>query len=334
MENKVIIGCDISKEKIDVYCIVSKESFVIKNNEEGFQKLADWIVHHKFVITNLVIGFENTGAYSKALGKFCSKLNIIYYECWALDIKQSMGVVRGKNDIIDAKRIAAYIELKMSKLIPSKPLDTSIEELKQLRTTRDTLVKHKASLLNALKISRETLKLDKENLIVQANQNVVEEMTKQINLIDEKIMQLINANTSILKSFNLLLSIVGIGKVIAVDTILATNNFEKFKTWREYASYCGCAPFTESSGKMVKKNRISKLANKSLKAHLSSGAKSAQQHDQELKIYRIRKLKEGKTNKCITNALRCKLISRMFSVIKNNRPYQRNYSHHLENSIS
>lgn len=334
MKDKVIIGCDISKLKIDIFCRENKESFLIKNNNEGFNKLALWIQQHKLDPENLIIAFEHTGAYGKAITNYCLDNHIDFLAINALAIKLSLGITRGKNDIIDAIRIAEYVFEKQYKLSPTKPIDTEIERLKNLRTSRDLLVKHRASFLTALKIDTETLMLSKQDIIVQSKKTVVDGMTTNIKKLEAEIGTIIISNKELTDNYKLLLSIVGIGPIIALDTILATNNFKNFSTWRKYASYCGCAPFTNSSGKMIKQNRISNLANKNLKANLSSGAKSAQRHDQELKLYAERKLAGGKSKKCITNVIRCKLIARMFSVIKNKKEYQKNYTHHLVVSTS
>ena len=61
---------------------------------------------------------------------------------------------------------------------------------------------------------------------------------------------------------------------------------------------------------------------------------SAIKFDNECKMYFERKLKEGKTKKCITNVIRCKLIARMYAVVKQNRPFEKNYAHSLESKVS
>lgn len=334
MKDKVIIGCDISKHKIDIYCLENEESFIIKNNEEGFSKLSLWIKQHQLDIKNLIVAFEHTGAYGKALTKYCSDNQIDFLAINALEIKLSLGITRGKNDVIDSKRIANYVFEKQYKLSPTKPTDKEIERLKQLRTSRDLLVKQRASLLTALKIDIQTLLINKQDIIVQSKQTIVDDLTVNIKKLEDEITTITMSNKELAINFKLLQTVVGVGPVIALDTILATNNFKNFKCWRKYASYCGCAPFTNSSGKMTKQNRISNLAAQHLKAHLSSGAKSAQQFDQELKFYTERKLKEGKSKKCITNVIRCKLMARMFAVVKNKKEYQKNYTHNLVVTVS
>jgi hypothetical protein len=52
---------------------------------------------------------------------------------------------------------------------------------------------------------------------------------------------------------------------------------------------------------------------------------SAIQHDVELKQYYQRKVAEGKNKMSVVNAVRNKLILRIFAVLRDNRPWVENY---------
>ena len=330
MKDKVIISCDIAKDKLDFYCNESNEYFTLPNSKVGLKTFDKWKKQRKYSNDSFVLAFENTGSYGILLATFASESGIVFYKIPALEIKRSMGISRGKDDKIDAKRIADYMFEKGYKLKPSKLDSPAIDRLKQIRSTRDFLVKQKTSASVNLKNLEEVLKLNPYDTCVVALQGIINEYTNSIKKIETEIDEILAKEKEINNSYQLLITIVGVGKVIAIDTILSTDNFTKFDDWRNYASYCGCAPFSNESGKMVLNKRISNLARKDLKANLTSGAKSAMVFDQELKIYKERKLEEGKSKKCITNVIRCKLISRMFAVIRKNEPFKRNYQHNLE----
>lgn len=123
-------------------------------------------------------------------------------------------------------------------------------------------------------------------------------------------------------SLKLLCSIPGIGLVTAVALILTTNNFTAFNDSRKFASYCGVAPFEHTSGTSIRgRTKTSHLANKRIKALLSNGAASAIQSDEELKTYFHRKLDEGKPKMVVINAIRAKLINRIFATINRGTEY-------------
>ena len=63
------------------------------------------------------------------------------------------------------------------------------------------------------------------------------------------------------------------------------------------------------------------MANKVLKADLSQAAKAAISFDPSLRDYYERKRAEGKSYGCVLNAVKFKLITRAFAVIKREAPY-------------
>jgi hypothetical protein len=70
---------------------------------------------------------------------------------------------------------------------------------------------------------------------------------------------------------------------------------------------------------------VSHMANKRLKTALHMAALSAMKLDKELKIFYDRKVAEGKSKMSVINAIRNKLIHRIFAVVKRQTPYQKEY---------
>jgi transposase len=58
-----------------------------------------------------------------------------------------------------------------------------------------------------------------------------------------------------------------------------------------------------------------------IKANLSNAARSAIENDPELRLYYDRKAKEGKEHGVIMNAVKFKLITRVFAVVKRRTPF-------------
>ena len=79
------------------------------------------------------------------------------------------------------------------------------------------------------------------------------------------IETIIDEDPSLKQNFDLLQSIKGVGKIIALTTIIKTHNFTRFANARKFACYCGTAPFEHSSGTSIrKKSRVSHLADKQI----------------------------------------------------------------------
>jgi transposase len=104
--------------------------------------------------------------------------------------------------------------------------------------------------------------------------------------------------------------------------IVYTNNFTSFDEARKFNSYAGIAPFSHSSGSSIRgKTKTSTLRNKTMKKLLFNGANSAVMCDFEMRNYFLRKKEEGKHHLTIINAVACKLVYRIFAVVKRNEPY-------------
>lgn len=124
------------------------------------------------------------------------------------------------------------------------------------------------------------------------------------------------------KQFDLICSVKGIGEQMALNFIISTDGFKRFKNGRQFASYCGVAPYPYISGTSIYgKNKVSHLANKKLKSLLNMCAVSAIQHAPEMKLFYQQKVAEGKNKMSVINIVRNKLIHRVFSVVKRGTPY-------------
>ena len=74
---------------------------------------------------------------------------------------------------------------------------------------------------------------------------------------------------------------------------------------------------------------MSHLGNKTIKTLLSNGANSASKWDPQLRAYYKRKEAEGKDHKLIVNSISCKLVNRVFAVVKRQTPYTNIYEHNF-----
>ena len=130
--------------------------------------------------------------------------------------------------------------------------------------------------------------------------------------------------------FGLVTSVTGIGAVTATQIILTTNEFKDINDPKKYACYAGVAPFTRESGVMKGKSRVSHMANKTVKTLLHLAAMTAIQYNEDLKKFYERKTMEEKKNKMsVLNAVRNKLIARIFACVNQNRKYDKTYVNSL-----
>lgn len=323
MKTKEIIGIDVSKTVIDV-CIHSKQIVSqFKNTNKGVKLLEDWIFKNiSFSKKEILFVFEHTGMYSHLLSIFLTEKEYSFFIASGLEIKKSIGIARGKDDQIDAKRIALYGYRLKEELKPSKLPSNDILRLKSLLSLRTKLNKQRAGFKATLKEQQTVYKSKDYKIIFEIQQKMITDLTKQIDKINSTMEMIINNNNHLKQNYKLVTSVKGIGMQTALIMIVFTDNFTKFDNWRKFASYCGIAPFPYQSGTSIKgRTKVSHLANKKLKAIINMCAISAIQHSPEMKQYYEKRVFEGKNKMSTINIIRNKLIARVFAVIKRQTPY-------------
>lgn len=163
-------------------------------------------------------------------------------------------------------------------------------------------------------------------------QKAVAELKEALKAIEKQIDQVIKEDERLKGLFKLIISVKGVGKVIAREVLLTTSGFLNFNPsqGKAFARYAGVVPGSKQSGKMKGRNKIPKRGNKKLKSLLTMGAISLINTDNELGLYYDRKIKEGKKHLTVINAMRNKLILRIFAVVRNKVTYQKNLNISLD----
>jgi transposase len=335
-DKKWFIGIDISKDTFDAALIqekipVSFKESKFENNSKGFNSMLKWLNKNGAAAKDSLFCMEHTGTYGLALFSFLNEKNINFCVEPGLQIKRSSGITRGKNDRVDARRIATYARSNKLRLKQFTLPSVKLLQIRQLLTYREQLVKTRTGFMNSLKSHQQYQQINHLDFVIKDIQNQIDQLSVHIEELENKIKEIIGSEKDLQKNFKLASSVKGIGFIIAAFMIVTTNNFQSFENGRKYACYAGIAPFEHSSGSSIRaKARVSHLANKRMKTLLSNGANSAKNSDPEIKNYYMRKIKEGKNHKSVINAISCKLVNRVFAVIKRQSPfvsiYQQNFA--------
>jgi transposase len=318
MQHQQIIGVDVSKLTLDVCIKPSGTTLQISNDLAGFRLLKKQVSS----LSNTLIIMEHTGHYSLRFENFLSKHGIGFCKIAALQIKRSLGVVRGKTDKLDAERIAQYGWLRKDQLKADQPIDEHLTDLRSLLSLRSKMVRDRSGYQARVKESLATGECLATSQTAKMQRELIAVFDKQINKLEARIRLLIKENQELKQNFDLLTGIKGVGQIIAVYMLVYTNNFKRFNDARKFNCYAGLAPFSHQSGTSIKgRSRVSHLANKELKTLLSMSAFCAIQYNKELKMYYQRRVAEGMRKMSCLNIIRSKIVTRMFAVIKRQSPY-------------
>lgn len=334
MEFEFFIGIDVSRNELDFAvqqgnCFlfhreIANEPVAINNFLKELAKLPG------FKPDGAIFCMEHTGIYNNhALMCLYKKKMHVCLEA-ATQIRNSLGNIRGKNDKIDSIRIAGYAYKERETLRLWKPKREVVQQLSHLATTRMRLISVKKQLKVPLKEHAvfSTIQTARQsNTICSHSLKAIDD---DLIRADKAIAQLIANDAELSRLFALVTSVSGVGKVTAVQVIITTNEFKDINNPKKFACYSGVAPFTDDSGKVIKKARVSHMANKKVKTLLHLSAIVAIQYNPDLKAFYKRKVEQEKKNKMsVINAVRNKLILRIFACVNQNRTYEKNYQRSL-----
>ena len=324
MKKNWFVGIDVSKKWLDAAIFVENSDLKgythtqVNNDKQGYRELLRWLKENGVDASTCTYGMEHTGFYSDGLQHFLDKKGCRYTMLEPAVIKHYPIQPREKNDRLDAAKIADYLYRFRDTIQLSRVPDKTMEELRKLHRERKFYVEDRVCYLNRRQVvdKDEAKRLDK----------MIELLDKQIDTIEEKIRQIIQNDEALMETYLYLDSIKGIGFVNAVNAIVITQNFTVFKTAREYASYIGVAPHTKTSGTTVRwKPKPRKHCDLTAKADISQAAKIAVVHDVELKKFYERKCNgkdDADTVRKAMNAVKFKLVLRMFAVVKQKHTYR------------
>lgn len=333
MKYQTIIGVDVSKGWLDL-CLLIEGKLVwqgrVDNDPASIRKqLTELRRMFKLSLSKTLIVLESTGIYGIHLLEVAWRKNIPIWMEHAMHIKVANGMTRGKSDVIDAERIALYGFRYQDKIRLWAPPREVIRQLRALAVTRKRLINVRKMMSVPIKEMKAFSTPKESKLVKTFSDPVICQMRKQIKNIDKQIIDLIKQDDNLSRQVNRITSIKGVGIVTAVAMVVETNEFTKHADAKKLACAAGVVPFNHSSGRYKGKDRVSHRANKGLKTLLHLCARSAVGVPGELKDYYDRKMAEGKHENSVINAVRNKIVHRIFAVVRDDAMYDPNYRYML-----
>lgn len=331
MENyQWFMGIDVSKGKLDITLLAGCEKCHYTTIENSVESIRDYLKalksSFKFSIQHCLVCMEHTGIYNAHV------LEIAQQQKWklclesAVQIKQSGGLQRGKNDRVDSYRIALYAFKNQAFLKLWQPAREVITKLRKLSAMRSRLIAARKQLNQAIKEDKAFQDKDSTTLLEGCCRNSIDVMDQDIEKTEKAISNLIDEDEDLKKMFGIIESVPGVGRIVATIMVITTNEFKDIKDARKYACYSGVAPFEHMSGSSIRgKTRTSKKANLQVKSLLHMASLVAARYNKELNKYYERKVNEGKNKMSVLNAVKNKLLHRIFSCVNENRYYEIDY---------
>ena len=300
-----ILAIDIAKETLAV-CSAAK-SFTVSNDPKGFRALWKFIAQ----AGDVLVAFEATGGYERALAEFLHARNIalsIVNPRLLRAFAKSEGI-KAKTDPIDARMIYRFACQKSLRPTPAPAAHG--RQLADLLDRRTQLAEFLAREKNrAQKTVHKTI-----GASLRRSSKAIE---KELVRIEVQITKLIAAAPDFNTAFALMTSVQGVGKVTAWTLLTQLGDITHLGR-NQLVALVGLAPFNDDSGKHCGKRHIHGGRAK-VRRVLFMAARTAAQFNPVIRPYVEGLIARGKPYKCALTAAMRKLIIHIQSLLKKSQP--------------
>jgi len=185
---------------------------------------------------------EFTGIYNNHLAYELVKKDANVWLEPASNIKKSIGMVRGKNDKLDAIRIGKYAAKNCDEARLWKPRRKVISKLHHFTTLRRRLLTVKNMLSTPLKEMDLYVEKSVSSKCRNFSKRTLNSIEADIKKAEKEIDELIMNDSGLARQVEVITSVNGVGKQTAIGVIVTTNEFKDIRDPKKYACYSGVAP--------------------------------------------------------------------------------------------
>ncbi|MGO7638558.1 IS110 family transposase [Rhizobium leguminosarum] len=306
---EIVVGIDVSKERLDVAILPQGEVFAVGNDHAGIDELVERL---KGIGVD-AIALEATGGYEMLAVAGLSSAGLTVLVINPAQVRAYAHAIgrRAKTDPIDAAVIAAFVLATKPEIRPLRDAET--QALSELVARRRQIVQMVVAEENRLRMA----------LAKQAQKSIkrlLKALRRELESLDADLDSHIRKSPVWRVREALLTSVPGVGATTA-RTLLAELPELGSLDRRQIASLAGLAPWTRQSGKWKGKSFIGGGRGK-VRAVLFMAALVASRYNPDLKAFRDRLVAAGKPKIVAIVATMRKLLTILNAIIRDGRPWQ------------
>lgn len=308
MDATVIVGIDVSKDRLDVHVRPGGEAFCVKRDGDGIAALIERLrpLDPAILAVEATAGFETVVAAGLAgAGLPVVVVNPAQVRAFA----DALGK-RAKTDPIDAAVIAHFVEATKPAVRPLP--DEATQLLADLVSRRRQIV----AMIGAERQRQKRAPARVAKSIVR----LVKALEKELASLDGDIDDAVRGSPAWRDKEDLLASVPGIGRTIARTLIAELPELGSLDR-RQVAALVGLAPWTRQSGQWRGKSFIGG-GRAAVRAALFMGAMVAARHNPTLKAFRDKLVAAGKPKLVAIIATARKLVTILNAVIRDRQPWR------------
>jgi transposase len=236
----IVIGIDVSKDKLDVHVLPAAQAFAVARNGAGIEELAARLA----ALAPAVVAIEATGGFETivAAGLAGAGLPVVVVNpaqirAYAKAIKQ-----RAKTDPIDAAVIAKFARATRPEVRPLP--DEATRQLADLVARRRQIVEMMAAE------GQRGRRVDHKR-VARSIARVKKTLEAELAELDQEIGDQVRGSPLWREKEDLLVSVPGVGPVVARTLLAELPELGRLER-REIAALAGLAPFTRAVGAVAR----------------------------------------------------------------------------------
>jgi transposase len=302
-----IAGVDVGKRRLDGAVHGLEEQIQVDNDAAGLGELVTWLKSRAVVR----VGLEASGGYERdavaVLG--AAGFEVVLHQPLEVRLFARLKRRRAKNDRIDARVIAAATtQVEAVKAAQ----DPRLQELADRMTAYEQITDQ----LAAMKTFMEHVRLKDVARDLKAQIASLERLKARLAA---NVLKMIKAHTDLLARFRLLLSLPGVGPIVAASLVV---RLPELGAMRRGQASCllGVAPFDRDSGQF-KGQRFIQGGRSRPRRLIYLAALAAKRFDAGLRAFAERLAALGKPPKVVTVAVMRKLIEAANLVLSRGQPW-------------
>lgn len=308
MDAIVIVGIDVSKDRLDVAVRPGGEAFFVRRDGDGIAAL----IERLGPLGPAAIAVEATGGFETvvAAGLAGAGLPVVVVNPAQVRAFANALGKRAKTDPIDAGVIAHFVEATKPAIRPLPDEETQLLA---------DLVARRRQIVAMIGAERQRQKRAPAR-IARSIVRLVKALEKELASLDDDIDDAVRGSPAWRDKEDLLASVPGIGKTIARTLIAELPELGSLDR-RQVAALVGLAPWTRQSGQWRGKSFIGG-GRAAVRTALFMGALVAARHNPTLKAFRDKLVAAGKPKLVAIIATARKLVTILNAVIRDRQPWR------------
>jgi len=304
----IIVGIDVSKDRLDIAVLPMGESFAVERNAKGLDAL---VARLKQLAVHLA-ALEATGGFETVVTAALASAGlpvVVVNPAQVRAFAKALGQ-KAKTDPIDAFVIARFAEA-------AKPQIRALPD-EQTQLLSD-LVTRRRQIIAMIGAERQREKRASKRL-KKSIARLLKALEKELSSLDGEIDDAVRGTPAWREKEDLLASVPGVGPVIARTLLACLPELGRLDR-KQIAALAGLAPFTRQSGQWRGKSFIGG-GRAGVRAALFMGAMVAARHNPALKGFFSRLVAAGKPKMVAIVAVARKLLTILNAILRDQKPWQ------------